>query len=313
MILPAQPMYTVTALGTLPECSSNSPQGINAHTQITGTAYFANDRNHSYFWEQGRLVSLGTLGGTQCNASAINDSGQVVGEAEDARGWMLAFVWQDGQMKALDTPGAENSDAADINNKGQIVGSARMADRRYHPLLWDKDGVHDLTPLLPKNSEVRRINDHAQILGSVKTKKGYDALLLDNGKVTRIQGKGSVYCHPNNLNQQGEVVGWCEFKQGGAFVWRSGQMVAMGTLGGESSAAVGINNVGQIVGSADTPADERHACLWQNGTVYDLNTCIPGADGICLESCACINDKGDIVATGTSDGEAAAFLLTRVR
>ena len=50
------------------------------------------------------------------------------------------------------------------------------------------------------------------------------------------------------------------------------QVTDLGTLGGPTSSAAGINASGQVVGSADTSSGERHAFLYSNGTMADLGT-----------------------------------------
>lgn len=54
-------------------------------------------------------------------------------------------------------------------------------------------------------------------------------------------------------------------------------IIDLGTLGGSTSVALGINNLGQVVGSADDVSGKRRAFLWQNGTMTDLGT-LPGAN-----------------------------------
>jgi len=46
----------------------------------------------------------------------------------------------------------------------------------------------------------------------------------------------------------------------------------LGTLGGATSAAMGINAGGLIVGDATTSAGSEHAFLYSNGTMADLNS-----------------------------------------
>ena len=46
----------------------------------------------------------------------------------------------------------------------------------------------------------------------------------------------------------------------------------LGTLGGSASSAHGINNLGQVVGRADTSLGISHAFLWQDGVMIDLGT-----------------------------------------
>ena len=49
-------------------------------------------------------------------------------------------------------------------------------------------------------------------------------------------------------------------------------IIDLGTLGGFSSVALGVNDKGQVVGSADTTQGLRHAYLWENGVMTDLGT-----------------------------------------
>ena len=74
----------------------------------------------------------------------------------------------------------------------------------------------------------------------------------------------------------------------------------LGTLGGTSSSAYGINNSGQVVGGATTSSSDTyypyHAFLWQNGSgMQDLGA----LGGSFSSSCAYgINDRGEVVGSG---------------
>jgi probable HAF family extracellular repeat protein len=74
-----------------------------------------------------------------------------------------------------------------------------------------------------------------------------------------------------------------------------------------SSAALDVNDVGQVVGWSDTDlsgSNNSHAVLWENGTVVDLGTL-----GGSRSQATGINSKGQVVGwSTTNDAETHAFL-----
>jgi probable HAF family extracellular repeat protein len=70
-------------------------------------------------------------------------------------------------------------------------------------------------------------------------------------------------------------------------------IIDLGTLGGESSQAAGLNNLGEVVGSAQTPDGASHAFLYRNAQMFDLGT-LPG--GTSSEATG-INDRGQVVGS----------------
>jgi len=79
----------------------------------------------------------------------------------------------------------------------------------------------------------------------------------------------------------------------------------LGTLGGDASSAVGINNRGQVVGHARTADGTQHPFLWDSARgMQDLGT-LGGRQGF-AES---VNDSGRVVGQAeTQSGERHAFL-----
>jgi probable HAF family extracellular repeat protein len=100
------------------------------------------------------------------------------------------------------------------------------------------------------------------------------------------------------INPSGDIVGWSTptgtFGAFGvhAVLWRDGQIVDLGTLGGTLSRGRGINPAGTIVGSATITGDAYyHAFRWENGVMIDLGT-LPGHN---TSDAFGISPNGDIV------------------
>lgn len=92
-----------------------------------------------------------------------------------------------------------------------------------------------------------------------------------------------------------------------AFAVSTYTITDLGSLGGGRSEAIGLNDVGQVVGTSATAAGERHAFLYQNGAMQDLGT----LGGSASEAFA-INERGQVVGGSYLAGDTAyhAFLYS---
>jgi len=150
------------------------------------------------------------------------------------------------------------------------------------------------------NSEAWGINNAGQIVGRAHipptpTAAFYHAFLYENGVMTDL---GTIGCVGENswaydINDAGQIVGWtCSSYRNRAFLRSGGVMVDLGTLGGTGSSGRGINNVGDVVGSAAIAGDaSAHAFLYRNGVMQDLGT----IGGAAWSEAYDINDDGNIV------------------
>jgi probable HAF family extracellular repeat protein len=104
------------------------------------------------------------------------------------------------------------------------------------------------------------------------------------------------------INAHGDIVGFNADLR--AFVYARGVRTELGTLGGDTSFAFGINKAREVAGEAALPDNSAHAFLYRGGVLRDLGTL--GGD---LSTAFDINNAGMVVGTSrTSDGSLNSFL-----
>jgi probable HAF family extracellular repeat protein/YD repeat-containing protein len=127
-------------------------------------------------WIGGRMVDLGTLGGTYSSplsgGGAVNRIGDVIGNSTTAAGDLHAFRWRLGRMTDLGTLGGTRSTVASVNDLGQVVGQSTTADGQTHAFLWSNGRMIDLGTMGGSASSAADINDHGQIVGTVTRADG---------------------------------------------------------------------------------------------------------------------------------------------
>jgi probable HAF family extracellular repeat protein len=226
------------------------------------------------------VIDLGTLGGNTSSAGSVNNNGQIAGYAKNSSGKYLACLFDstgNGANIDLGTLGELGSEALSINNHGQIVGWARNYPFRDRACacFFDPTGGGanvDLGTIAGyANSEARSINDNGQIVGS---------------------------CFTTGSSPSSIIYRACLFDSTG-----NGANIDLGTLGGNSSKAICINNSNQIAGYARTDSGYEHACLFDptgNGANIDLGTLTGN-----YSAAYAINNKGRII--GDADYQPCLF------
>jgi probable HAF family extracellular repeat protein len=164
-------------LGELPESLASNGSAISDGGQVVGFSGRTGSRGAVAVIADTQIGmhSLGTLGGPESWAMAINAAGQVVGRSatgKTANGWWTfhAFLWQAGVMLDLGTlPGDEDSSAVAINGAGTAVGWSRLGSQS-RAVLWVDGTPTDLNGMIPAGTgwvleSTMGINAATQIIG----------------------------------------------------------------------------------------------------------------------------------------------------
>jgi probable HAF family extracellular repeat protein len=159
---------------------------INNATEVVGDVFptgFGDPEDHgrAFLWRPGQGArDLGTLGGTDANAWAINDSGAISGWATIPSGEARPFLWTRAEgMKDLGSFGGGFSEALNLNEHRTVVGLSVDTDGLLQAFVWTaRLGFRQL----PRGglgiaAFAEGVNDRNQIVGT---------MFRDNGDVLAV-------------------------------------------------------------------------------------------------------------------------------
>jgi probable HAF family extracellular repeat protein len=154
------------------------------------------------------MTDLGTLGGSDSHALAVNSLGQVVGYSATASGTTHGFLWRSGSgMTDLGALGGSFSLAVAVNDLAQVVGWSAADDGNLHGFLWQSgSAILDLGTLGNVRSTAVAVNALSQVVGSSATASDMTphAFLWQSGTGMTDLGIGQAV----EINDQGQIVGW---------------------------------------------------------------------------------------------------------
>jgi probable HAF family extracellular repeat protein len=197
--------------------------GINDAGQVMGVSFTNAVPNGTtgiptqdpFFWDNGHMVDIGTLGGTVGYPYSMNSRGQVVGQSNLAGdGAFHAFLWDRGRLTDLGTLGGTLSIALWVNDAGEAAGVATTSgDLGAHGVLWKNGRTIDLgnLPGFPRSTGIS-INSREQIAGNVFTDdlSVFHAMLWQVGEIIDLnayvsEGSGITLTQANVVNERGEI------------------------------------------------------------------------------------------------------------
>jgi probable HAF family extracellular repeat protein len=207
---------------------------INGSGQVCGYGWPANSTyTHAFLYTGGMMTDLGTLGGNESVAEAIDNTGQVVGQSTAADGTTHAFLYANGKMQDLGIPTGYNaSSAIAVSASGLILGELGVTSG-IDVAIYSNGSWTDIGSGIQPTA----INNSRQVVGW-----------------TTIPG---IYSGPKSKRRHAQDVG---------VVSANGTFTNLNTLIAPNSGftilnAEAINDSGQILCDATTPGEETHAVL----------------------------------------------------
>jgi len=286
-----------------------------------------NSSGHAFMYQNCQARDLASLGGGQARARSINNAGVIVGSSTQPGGRWRAFAYANGKMRDLggSTDKLINEGATAINFWGDIVGVESVGGGLAPTAVRYQDGVAAPMArvlLRPPSGfaiigTVVDLSDSREIVGTLSDGGVTVAFKSSNfgslwGKMAGVPGFESSGTTPNAMNRYGHVAGTAGNGFVRAFISRdpSAPAVDLGTLGGQLSMGLGINNYSWVVGWAEQTSGGGPRAFVHDGTrMIDLNTVLWNGTGWLLREAMAINDAGQIVGEGFFNGQPHAFLL----
>jgi probable HAF family extracellular repeat protein len=272
-----------TMLGTLPDGTSSQAIGVH-HGTIVGyssTGLYGSLTHAFTYTAATGMRDLGTLGAPALFSAATSIATDIGGYADNPTQTAIApTLWLEGTAPLqLTTLGGADGHVDAVSLTRFAVGDSETATGETHATLWAPDGTpHDLHP----------------------------------------PGLGG-FSFAFDVNSQGVTVGM--MSAGGpsrGFVWLpTAGMLPLPPLPQDVlSIARSVNDAGDIVGESYAPGpcadcpSHRAAVLWDEGQPIDLNTQLHDGEGWVLMRAVGITEAGQIVGTGTFQGQPQSWLLT---
>lgn len=200
--------YVLYSNGTISNLNASDATGINNSGTIVGDFATNTGSNHGFSESDGVKTDLGTLGGSESWAAAINDSGTVAGRSYlPGDGAYHAFRYSNGMMTDI-TPSASLGWATAINNAGTIVGNYTISGSSY--AYASSSGV--LITICPGTAYA--INNSGEIVGREMQIGSFGntsyPFIFSNGVVTNLNSlvtlSGVTLISPTGINDSGQII-----------------------------------------------------------------------------------------------------------
>lgn len=202
-------------------------QYVNDRGQVAGFSYTNSTPNpetgvptaRPFLWHQGRMIDLGSFGGTFGQVNDLNNRGQVIGSMTlPGDVGEHAFLWDQGQLTDLSTPQIAGTMvlAHRINESGEVVGGLHTPDTgKLHAARWKNGVLRDLGTLQGDCTSLAwNNNSRGQVVGvSVSCDRlTWRAFLWENGTMVDLNNRiprrsNLTLVYALSINDRGQIAG----------------------------------------------------------------------------------------------------------
>ena len=199
----------------------SSALGANDEGQVVGCKVVSNEHGthhkRAFLYTSRGIVDLGTFGGKQGDATAINNSGEVVGHLYTAYhdGYRRAVLYSSGKITELGTLGGKDSIGVAINDAGQVIGYAALRGGDQRAFIYTKGRMRSLGTLSGgTQSFAYGINNQGHVVGSSDAKdSGLRAVIYRDGAMYDLnesipRSSGWLLTEARSINEKGQIVGY---------------------------------------------------------------------------------------------------------
>jgi probable HAF family extracellular repeat protein len=199
----------------------SSARGANNVGQVVGFRLVADEHGQfhkrAYLYTTNRTIDLGTFGGKQSEAIAINDAGEIVGHfyTQYHDGEKRAVIYHAGKVAEIGTFGGNGSLAVAINTSGQVVGYADLPGGDQRAFLFTHGKIKNLGTL-PGGTQsfAYGIDNRGRVVGASDAKDSplrafiySDGVMQDLNKLIPADS-GWVLTEAKAINESGQIVGY---------------------------------------------------------------------------------------------------------